>query len=307
LIGLALQAALLGHGGFTTIGINACVLTVPALLAGWLFAIVYRSSSPGKPGAMWVVGWILGMVSVLATLVLQAAVLLWGGTEDWHQIVWLVFYAHLPIVVLEGVVLGFTVSFLARVKPEMLGPIAPGLPGGNGPPALLLAVLTILFAAGSARAHRLDAAYTVLPDRQVQIESWFDLGGVPKGAKVQVFRPGSRLLAEGQLDESGCFLFPYNDAEPLEVIVSAGAGHRKAFVIPREALEPSADTHQTNEPSSAHSPRLAGGEPSRTMVPEEAWRERFKDALLGVSFLLALGAFILSWCNGRKLNPKKGE
>src|SRR5205823_13141938 len=37
LVGLTLQAVLLGHGGFTTIGVNACVLTYPALLAGPLF------------------------------------------------------------------------------------------------------------------------------------------------------------------------------------------------------------------------------------------------------------------------------
>src|SRR5947199_215468 len=38
-VGLALQAALLGHGGFTALGVNACVLTLPALLAGALFAL----------------------------------------------------------------------------------------------------------------------------------------------------------------------------------------------------------------------------------------------------------------------------
>src|SRR5207237_10407257 len=42
LVGLALQAALLVHGGFTTVGVNACVLTLPALLAGWLFGAWQR-------------------------------------------------------------------------------------------------------------------------------------------------------------------------------------------------------------------------------------------------------------------------
>src|SRR5205085_10423419 len=37
-VGLFLQAALIGHGGFSTLGINACVMTLPALLAWWLFA-----------------------------------------------------------------------------------------------------------------------------------------------------------------------------------------------------------------------------------------------------------------------------
>ena len=30
-------------------------------------------------------------------------------------------FAHLPFAVIEGVILGFVVGFLARVKPEMLG------------------------------------------------------------------------------------------------------------------------------------------------------------------------------------------
>src|SRR5579884_1911996 len=41
-VGLALQAALLGHGGFTALGVNAVVLTAPALLAGGLFALLQQ-------------------------------------------------------------------------------------------------------------------------------------------------------------------------------------------------------------------------------------------------------------------------
>src|SRR6516162_2250012 len=37
-VGLFLQAALFGHGGFTTLGINSCVMTLPALLAWLMFA-----------------------------------------------------------------------------------------------------------------------------------------------------------------------------------------------------------------------------------------------------------------------------
>src|SRR5438128_12220839 len=41
-VGLFLQAALIGHGGFTTLGINSCVMTLPALLAWQAFAILRR-------------------------------------------------------------------------------------------------------------------------------------------------------------------------------------------------------------------------------------------------------------------------
>src|SRR6185437_9163052 len=240
LIGIALQSVF-GHGGFTTIGINTCVMTLPALLAGWMFAGLHRLPwvRRERSSLLWICGCIIGMTSVLATLILNALVLLWGGVEDFSRIVWLMFYAHLPIVVLEGIVLGFTVSFLARVKPEMLGlTIRPPPSALRYPPsAVLLAAFTILFAVNPAHAHRLDAGFSVGPDHQIKIESWFNPGGPAKGAKVQVFRPGQRLLAEGQLDENGHFVFSFVEAESLEVIVSDSAGHRKPFTIKREQLE----------------------------------------------------------------------
>src|SRR5205807_293431 len=41
-VGLFLQAALLGHGGFSTLGINSCVMTLPALLAWQMFGVLQR-------------------------------------------------------------------------------------------------------------------------------------------------------------------------------------------------------------------------------------------------------------------------
>ncbi len=324
LIGLGLQAALLGHGGFYTLGINTCVLTLPALLAGWMFAALWRLPRMRRESGafLWFFGCIIGMTSVLATLILNAVVLFWGGAEDWNAIVWFVFYAHLPIVVLEGVVLGFTVSFLGRVKPEMLG-IPPealrkwhtpkqaaaddpqtvtrtqtepdssvyGDIHRSHPPALLLAALTILLAADPVYAHSPQADFTVLPNRYIQIEGWFDPGAHPmKGAKVQVFRPEKRLLIQGQLNDEGRFEFQYPIAEQLEVVVSAGAGHRTSFVIPREKLDP--DQGPLSGADAA--PQQQKGSPL-SLDQRSAWRERFKDALLGVTFLLALSAFLLSW------------
>src|SRR5207237_811806 len=41
-VGLALQAILFGHGGFTTLGVNTCVMALPALIAGQLFVLLHR-------------------------------------------------------------------------------------------------------------------------------------------------------------------------------------------------------------------------------------------------------------------------
>jgi cobalt/nickel transport system permease protein len=41
-VGLVLQAALVGHGGFSSLGVNVCVMTLPAYLAAALFAGLRR-------------------------------------------------------------------------------------------------------------------------------------------------------------------------------------------------------------------------------------------------------------------------
>ncbi len=67
----------------------------------------------------------VGELAVLATSLLNCLVLLWGGQEDWHSLVLLVFVAHLPVAVVEGTITGFTVGFLVRVKPELIGWVVP--------------------------------------------------------------------------------------------------------------------------------------------------------------------------------------
>ena len=122
-VGLFLQAALVGHGGYSTLGINSCIMVLPALLAWQMFALL--QCIPFLRRQWFSIGLVVGMSAVLTTIVLNSLVLAWGGQEDWRVLAQLVFLAHLPIVAIEGVVLGFTVSFLAQVKPELLGLLAP--------------------------------------------------------------------------------------------------------------------------------------------------------------------------------------
>ncbi len=118
-VGLFLQAALLGHGGFLTLGVNSCVMVLPALMAWQLFA--FFGCLPPLRQKWFTIGLLIGSMATLATVVLNSLVLAWGGQESWRTLAQLVLLAHLPIVAIEGIVVGFTVRFLAQVKPEMLG------------------------------------------------------------------------------------------------------------------------------------------------------------------------------------------
>jgi hypothetical protein len=142
--------------------------------------------------------------------------------------------------------------------------------------------------ASEAQAHRLEGEYRVLPDRKVRVEAWFETGDAPKGAKVRVFRPGGApLFAEpGELDAQGVYVFAYDRAEKLRVVIS-GEGHRKELTIPATEL---ASPGGVDSPTSQEAPARERGQEFPV-----------KDLLLGITFLLALGAFVLSLRNARRL------
>jgi cobalt/nickel transport system permease protein len=119
-VGLVLQYLLLAHGGLTTLGLNACIVGVPAVLAGWCYPVLRRLGLP--PFAR---GLLLGAGAVALTVTLNFLVLLFGGKEDWSALAKLVLLAHIPVVIVEGLMLGVVVRYLEKVKPEMLGQLTP--------------------------------------------------------------------------------------------------------------------------------------------------------------------------------------
>lgn len=65
-------------------------------------------------------GAFVGVFAVIATTLLTGLVLVCDGAERWSSFATVVFLTHLPLALVEGLILGTTVGFLARVKPEML-------------------------------------------------------------------------------------------------------------------------------------------------------------------------------------------
>lgn len=367
-IGLFLQAALFMHGGYTSLGINSCIMTAPALaswllfsglkrlstrntdwfrqgilLVSWMlflislvYAVTLLVSNPWREverldftqanrlafhpvtigcalmlavagahflrrlasGPSFVEGFFVGQLAVLLTLVLNSVALLMGGEADWHALVLITCIIHLPLAVLEGVVVGSTVAFLLRVKPELLlgtDRVAASFSEGEvelapadavpctGPLAsrtvLFLLAGCFLFASPRpVQAHGMDAWVNVdVQARKVSVRSWFDGGEPPTGAKVTVIRPDESILLQESLDDQGQFTFSYEKIEPLRIVISARGGHRKEVVV-TEAM-------------------LLGSAPPATVPAGISMR----DVVLGITSLLALAAFVLSVRNMQKL------
>jgi len=115
-LGLLLQSLLFQFGGLTALGANALMMGVPALICGWLFRGLQGQTRKRKSLA----GGLSGALGTALAAIILALLLATGG-EDFFGVAKVALAAHVPVIIIEGLVSFFTVGFLVRVKPELLG------------------------------------------------------------------------------------------------------------------------------------------------------------------------------------------
>ena len=118
LVALLLQGVFFQFGGLTTLGVNTLIMAVPAVVCYYLFApLVRRGGAVAMAGAFG-----CGFLAVLLGGVIVAAALMFTE-ENFLEVAVLVLTAHIPVMIIEGIVTAFCVAFLQKVQPAML----PGL------------------------------------------------------------------------------------------------------------------------------------------------------------------------------------
>ena len=116
LVALALQGVLFQFGGITTLGVNTFNMALPAIICFYLFNRGVRSENNF---IVLILAFVCGFLAVLLSGVLVAAALVFTG-EPFIQAAKLVIIAHLPVMILEGILTAFCIGFLRKVRPEIL-------------------------------------------------------------------------------------------------------------------------------------------------------------------------------------------
>jgi len=114
-VALLLQAVLFQYGGLTVLGVNTLDMALPAV-------VCYLAFRPFLNSTTWVrsVGaFCCGFLAVLLAGCLTALALALSG-EAFFTTAKVILLAHVPIMIIEGVLTAMVVGFLAKVRPEML-------------------------------------------------------------------------------------------------------------------------------------------------------------------------------------------
>lgn len=116
-LGLLLQSLLFQFGGLTALGANALMMGLPAVACGWFFQ-KFKGQTQVRQA---IIGGVAGAAGTALAAVILAILLVTGG-EDFSGVAKIALAAHVPVIIIEGVVSAFTIGFLARVKPALLQP-----------------------------------------------------------------------------------------------------------------------------------------------------------------------------------------
>lgn len=114
---LALQALLFQYGGLTTLGVNLASMGYAAVFSWYIFRGLQAlfPSVAGREFAAFCSGFLgVGLAGLFAALSLAFT------DEGFLTAAMALFLAHLPVMVVEGLLTMFTVAFLARMRPELL-------------------------------------------------------------------------------------------------------------------------------------------------------------------------------------------
>jgi len=119
LVALALQAILFQFGGITVLGINTVNMALPGVICYYIFSRPVKRERGLLSSAA---AFTCGFLAVFLSGILVALCLLFTE-ESFMSVAKLILLAHLPVMIIEGIITLFCVAFLARVKPELLGGI----------------------------------------------------------------------------------------------------------------------------------------------------------------------------------------
>ncbi len=126
LIGLFFQGIMFGHGGLTTLGINALIMGIPAVLAHQIFQLRYVvGNGMNKNLSISIFGFIAGAVAIGFSSLIFFTVIITnvpaGFDKSLEQTaIYGLMISHIPLMVIEGVLTAMIVGFLRRIMPELL-------------------------------------------------------------------------------------------------------------------------------------------------------------------------------------------
>ena len=117
LIALVLQALLFSFGGFSVLGVNLCIMALPALVMHYLSRPLLRELTRKR---LISAGILAGVLGVGGSALIASLVLAMDGGKQYADLIGLLIVSHLPVFVVDSLISVGVLFTLAKMMPETL-------------------------------------------------------------------------------------------------------------------------------------------------------------------------------------------
>ena len=125
LIALLLQVLFFSFGGFAVLGVNLCVMALPAVAAHYVLRGYLKPDM--RATAKLLTGLGAGIIGVGGAGALASLVLALDGGKHYQDLIALLLLSHLPVFVLDGMISYGVISLLSKMYPSALQSIGTSL------------------------------------------------------------------------------------------------------------------------------------------------------------------------------------
>ena len=126
LIGLFFQGIMFGHGGITTLGINAIIMGIPAIFAYQIFQLRHILGNKIRDNlSMTIFGFIAGATAIGFSSLIFFSLIITNIPSGFNvsleqKAIYGLMISHIPLMGIEGILTAMIISFMHRVMPELL-------------------------------------------------------------------------------------------------------------------------------------------------------------------------------------------
>lgn len=117
LIALILQLLLFAFGGFSVLGVNLCIMALPAIVVHILLTPYIQRQQTRY--SLIIIGTLAGIIGVAGSALIAAIFLSMDGGKTYLDLIWLLLISHIPVFIIDPLISIGILLALAKMRPQI--------------------------------------------------------------------------------------------------------------------------------------------------------------------------------------------
>lgn len=117
LIALLLQLLLFSFGGLAVLGVNLCIMAIPALLLHYLLTPYWQKKRSYRSQV--IIGCLAASLGIIGSILIAALFLALDNGKQYYPLIALLLVSHIPVLIVDSLISAGIMSLLTKMRPQI--------------------------------------------------------------------------------------------------------------------------------------------------------------------------------------------